>query len=80
VEEEVRSSNCHILFHRDILESYTPWQTHKIMSEGIGTDGDVSMEGLTLLYKAIGEDLYKKYYTLIYQTARNKMHQQSDAT
>ncbi len=50
------------------------------MSEGIGTDGDVSMEGLTLLYKAIGEDLYKKYYTLIYQTARNKMHQQSDAT
>jgi hypothetical protein len=30
------------------------------MSKGIGTDGDVSMEGATLLYKAIGEDRYGK--------------------
>jgi hypothetical protein len=30
------------------------------MSRGFWTDGDVSMEGATLLYKAIGEDRYRK--------------------
>jgi hypothetical protein len=35
-------------------------QTGAIMSEGIGTNGDVSMEGKTLLYKADGADVYRK--------------------
>jgi len=30
------------------------------MSEGIGTDGDVSMEGATLLYKPVGADSFRK--------------------
>ncbi len=53
VEEEVWSNDYHILFCRDHLERYTPQQIGEIMFEGIGTDGDVSMERVTLLYKAI---------------------------
>ncbi len=34
------------------------------MSEGIGTDGDVSVEGVTLLYKPVGHnDYWKILYT-----------------
>jgi hypothetical protein len=60
VDNEVRSNDCSILFCRDHSERYTPCQTGEIMSEGIGTDGDVSMEGATLLYKPTGSDGYRK--------------------
>ncbi len=60
VEEEVRSNDYHIMFCQDHSKRYTPWQTGEIMSEGIGTDGDVSMEGAPLLYKPIEEDVYSK--------------------
>jgi hypothetical protein len=30
------------------------------MSESIGTDGDISMEGVTLLYKLMGNEHYQK--------------------
>ncbi len=53
VEEEVLSNERNILFRRDHLEQYTPWQTGEIMSESIGTDGDVSMDRATLLYKPV---------------------------
>jgi hypothetical protein len=48
------------MFQRDHSERYTPCQTGEIMSEGIGIDGDVSMEGATLLYKGVGNDLFRK--------------------
>jgi hypothetical protein len=60
VDDEVRSNDRSILFRRDHSERYTPCQTGEIMSEGIGTDGDVSMEGATLLYKPLGSDGYRK--------------------
>jgi hypothetical protein len=60
VEEEVRLNDLKVLIHRDNSEQYTPHQTREIMSEGIGTDGDVSMEGVTLLFKPVGYDHYHK--------------------
>ena len=50
VEEEVRSNDVNLLFRRDHSERYTSRQTGEIMSEGIETDGDISMECTTLLY------------------------------
>jgi hypothetical protein len=49
------------------------------MSEGIGTDGDVSMEGATLLYKPVGSDLFKKILYTHLSEDKNRMHLQSDA-
>ncbi len=60
VEEEVLSNERNILFRRDHSEWYTPRQTGEIMSEGIGTDRDVSKEGATLLYNPVGSDSFKK--------------------
>jgi hypothetical protein len=60
VEEEVLSNERNMLFRRDHSERYTPRQTGEIMSEGIGTDGDVSMECATLLYKLVGSDSFRK--------------------
>ncbi len=80
VEEEVRSNDRNILICRDHSERYTPCQTGEIMSEGIGTDGDVSMEGATILYKAKGSDSHRKYCTHIYLTIKNKMDSPSGAT
>jgi hypothetical protein len=64
VEEEVCSNYFKIFICRDHSEWYTPHQTGEIMSEGIGTDGDVSVEGVTLLYKPVGHnDYWKILYT-----------------
>jgi hypothetical protein len=63
VEKEVRSNNRNILFHIDHSERYTPCQMGEIVSKGIGTDGDVSMEGATVLYKPEGSDSYR---TILY--------------
>jgi hypothetical protein len=68
------------MFQRDHSEQYTPGQTGEIMSEGIGPDGDVSMEGATLLYKGVGNDLFRKYCTHICLMTRNRICQLSDVT
>jgi hypothetical protein len=67
VEEEVLSNERNILFRKDHSKRYTSRQTGEIMLEGIGTDGDVSMEGATLLYKSVGADLFRK---ILYPTVR----------
>ena len=60
VKEEVLSNDNNILIRRDHSERYTPRQTGEIMSEGIGTDGDVSMEGATVLYKPQRSESHRK--------------------
>ena len=60
IKEEVRSNDFNLLFRRDHSERYTPCQTGEIMSEGIGTDGDISMEGATLLYKPSNSAVFRK--------------------
>ena len=60
VKEEVLSNDNNILIRRDHSERYTPCQTGEIMSEGIGTDGDVSMEGATVLYKPQRSESHRK--------------------
>ena len=62
------------MFGRDHSEQYTPRQTGEIMSEGIGTDGDVSMEGATLLYKCVGNYLFRK---ILYTHLSNDKKQDS---
>jgi hypothetical protein len=79
VEEEVLSNERNILFRRDHSEQYTPWQTGEIMSEGIGTDGDVLMEGATLLYKPVGSDSFRKIIYTHLSDDKNRMRLQSDA-
>jgi hypothetical protein len=56
VEDEVRSNNFNLMFWRDHSGHYTPQQTGEIMLEGIGTDGNNSIEGATLLFKVLGSD------------------------
>ncbi len=63
VEKEVRSNNRNILFCGDHSQRYFPRKTGEIMSEEIGTDGDVSMEGATVLYKPEGSDSHR---TILY--------------
>ncbi len=60
VEKEVRLKDRFFLFCRDHSERYTPCQTGKIMSKGIGTDGKVLMEGATDLYKSEGSKIHWK--------------------
>ncbi len=60
VEEEVHSNDFKVLIQRDHLEQYTPCQTGEIMFKCIGTDGNVSMEGVTLFYKQMSNDAYQK--------------------
>ena len=60
VKEEVLSNDNNILIRRDHSERYTPHQTGEIISEGIGTDGDVSMEGATVLYKPQRSESHRK--------------------
>ncbi len=54
IVEVFQANDYNLLFWHDHSESYTPRQTGEIMSEGIGADGDVSIEGATLLYKCQG--------------------------
>ena len=60
VAEAVKTNDNNLLFRRDHSERYTPRQTGEIMSEGIGTDGDVSIEGATLMYKIEGSATFRK--------------------
>ncbi len=72
VEEEVRSSNFNLMFRRDHSEGNTPRQTEEIMSEGIGTDGNVSIEGATLLFKVLGSD---SFWKILYASLSDDKHQ-----
>jgi hypothetical protein len=69
VEEEVCSNDFKVLICRDHLEQYMPHQTGEIMLGGIGTDGDVSMKGVTLLYKPVGH----RYYTRIFWMVKDRL-------
>ncbi len=61
VEEEAQSNDQNILICRDHSKWYTPHQIGDQMSKGIGNNGDVSMEGATILYKSEGSDNHQKY-------------------
>ncbi len=72
VKEEVWSNNFNLMFWHDHSEHYTQHQTGEIMSEGIGTDGNVSIEGAKLLFKVLGSDSFWKilYASLLDDTSR----------
>jgi hypothetical protein len=79
-EEEVRSNDRSILFQRYHFKRYIPCQMGEIMSEGIGNNGDISMEQATVLYKPEQSYSHRKICTHIYLTIRNKMDLQSGVT
>ncbi len=58
VEEVVQSNNINVLFWCDHSDSYTPRPTGEIMLVGIGTDSNVSIERVTLLFKVLGSDSF----------------------
>ena len=60
VVDIVKANDNNLLFQRNHSEKYTPRQTGEIMSEGIGANGDVSIEGTTLLYKINGQQSFCK--------------------
>ncbi len=58
VKEELQSNNFNLMFWRDHSECYTPRQTGEKREGGIGADGNVSIEGTTLLFKVLGSDSF----------------------
>ena len=72
VEKEVRSNNFNLMFWHDHSERYTPRQTGEIMSEGIVTDNNVSIEGATLLFKVLGSD---SFWKILYASLSDDKHQ-----
>jgi hypothetical protein len=72
VEEEVQANDFNLMFRRDHSERYTPRQTGEIIAEGIGTDGNVSIEGATLLFKVLGAD---SFWKILYASLSDGKHQ-----
>jgi hypothetical protein len=72
VKEEIRSNNFNLMFWHDHSECYTPQQKGEIMSEGIGTVGNVSIEGGTYLFKILGSD---SFWKILYASLSDDKHQ-----
>jgi hypothetical protein len=72
VEEVVRSNDHNVLFWHDHSERYTPRPTGEIMLEGIGTDGNVSIEGATVLFKVLESD---SFWKILYASISDDKHQ-----